>query len=528
MKKKNIVFLCYSRYVLFVAYCLKVLLHKNDVCTLIISDVINNENGIIEHIKKLGFWDRVIEFNENGIKIDQIVDNVKQFIESEEIDIFYTANILRCASHSFVHFLKANTEVNMFDEGIISLDLLGGYNFFETKVKRVGNIEFDFSRISKFYVFFPSITKKFGDVQVESINIARLLHQNIERFIEQLNELFDYHYVIKNKKIMFIDSDMASQGSITQEYENHCIDNIMKIVSVNQCIVKLKPSISQKMFEMKYSKYNLKFFNEGNVPFEVVYLNAMINNDLPELIIALPTTAIWNINLINQEMGIKNIDIVSLSAIMYKYFYSPGNGDDMMDKLQKYQTCFNSSYVVRLPKTWNELYEYINNKYDNYCKKEIKMWDTYEYEWLIQEYNRLSLLYMENEIRIRNSVLTKWVSMNIRGIKIEQFFLDKGIDNIILYGYGIFGKLFIEAIDGLKFKIQYIIKSTVTEKEKYINNIPIISVEEYSVQTKDSTIPILITAVGKETEIFHIINTRRIKNKVYRFMDIMKYFEYIS
>lgn len=524
--KKNIVFLCYSRYVLFVAYCLKVLLHKDDKCTLIISDVINNENGIIEHIKKIGLWDRVIEFKESGIEIEQIVDNVKQFIENEEIDIFYTANILRCASHSFVHFLKPNTEVNMFDEGIISLDLVGGYNFFESKVKQVGNIEFDFSRISKFYVFFPTITKKFADVQVIPINITKLLHQNIERFIEILNELFDYQYVKKNKNIIFIDSDMASQGSITQEYENHCIDNIMKIIPTSQCIVKLKPSISQKMFEMKYSKYNLEFFNEGNVPFEVVYLNAMINNDLPKLIIALPTTTIWNINLINQEMGIKSIDIVSLSAIMYKYFYSPGNGDDMMHKLQKYQTCFNNNYMVRLPKTWNELYEYIKTKNVNNCKKEISMWD--EYEWLIAEYNRLALLYMKNDTWNRNSILTKWVSMNSRGIRIEQFFLDKGIDKIILYGYGVFGKLLIEAIDGLKLKIQCIIKSIVTEREKFINNIPIISVEEYSAQTKNITIPILITAVGKEKEILNIINTWKIKNKVYRFTDIMKYLDGIS
>lgn len=523
MKKKDVVFLCYSRYVLYVAFCLKNLLHNNDSCTLIISDVIVNENGIIEHIKNLGFWDRVIEFKENGIEPEQVMYHVKQFIENEKIDIFYTANILRCASHSFVHFLKSDTEVNMFDEGIISLDLMEGYMFFKPKVKRVGNIEFDFNRISKFYVFFPKITKRFENVEIVSIDIARLLHQNTIQFIEDLNQLFHYKYVIKNREIMFIDSDMASQKSITQEYENHCIDNIMRLVSAKHCIVKLKPSISQKMIDVKYGKYNLKFLDEGNVPFEVVYLNAIMNHDLPKLIIALPTTAIWNINLINQEMGIQNIDIISLAAIMHPYFYAPGNGEDMINKLQKYQTCFDKNYLVKLPATWNEIYKYINKEYADLCNNGVQMQNNDEYEWLIKEYNRLAFSYMENEINIRNQILTKWVSFNSRGIKIERFFLDKGIETIILYGYGIFGKLFIESIDRSKLDIQYIIKSAVADNEKCIGNISIISADEYSVQMMNDTVPILITAVGKEIEVIEMIKIMHIKNRIYQFMDIMEY-----
>lgn len=522
LSKKRVVFLCYSRYTIFVAYFLKRLFHERDYCILVISDVIKNENGIIQNIRQTGIWDEVVELKESGVDPCEVEKKVQKFIEEVTMDIFYLANVLRCASHFFIKHIGNDITVNMFDEGIISLDLISGYEFYKRRGLPNGWIEFDFDRIDNFYVLFPKITHKIGKAQIHMIHWEDVVKVDMYKCVNELNRLFNYSYVKIPKEIMFIDSDMAAQGSITQEYENHCIDNVMRFIDATNCVVKVKPSISRAMLEMKYGKYNVSILKGGQVPFEVIYLNCVLHGDVPRVIVSLPTTAIWNVNLINQKLQVNDTNIISLAKIMYEYFYYPGNGDEMLDKIFRYQQCFKEPYCVQLPNTWQEFYEYFSNKYMWLCSRDRNEVD--EYDWILDEYKKVTLERELSNYDMRFIVLRKWLGLNLRGKRLEEFFLKQNIDKIILYGYGIFGKLFLTSMVESDLKIQYILKTVVSDGEKKYNSISVLSIDEYA-NIKDTSIPMLITAVGKEKEVMNIIREKGIENPLYTFKDMVSFWD---
>lgn len=495
---KNILFFCYSRYVIFMAYLLRKQLGEENTYTLLISDTIEKENGIAEYLNELGIWQKVSLFHEKGRTSEEVKNAIAEYIQNNSIDVFFVSHIMRCSSHWFVKMLPNDTEVNLFDEGIISLDLLNGYKYWSRRGLPSGWPEFDFERINNFFVLYPSITKSVGKAKIRALDLDRLLKSNLEGIVNELNLMFNYTYEPIEEDIVIIDADIAVQGSVTQEYENYCVENMLRDLDIEKCIVKIKPSVSERLINEKYGKYNLKFMNNGVVPFEVIYLNCIIHNQLPKMFIAFPTTLLWNLILINQILQIASCKMISIANIMKDYYHVPGNAEDMMERIKQYQRCFGSEYMVELPETWSGYVECIRNV--SLSNEEMLSIERSEKKWLLNMYHHnLNNSGTSDFFKKRSTVLYKWLRAVYEEKQFSSFFEQEGIDKIVIYGSGEFALLLYQELKNSNVQITDVIKTTVGEEEYFYTH-RVIDLQAYMEKHYKKNVPVVLTAVGRENE----------------------------
>jgi len=495
--KKNIVFLCYSRYVIFVAYLLKRLLGEENIYTLMISDTIGNENGIIDYMKTIPIWDKVEVIKEKGRPYPEVKEQIDSYIRKTKIDCFFVAHIMRYSSHYFLEALPEKVEVNFFDEGSISVDWLSGYRYWTRNGLPKGMPEFDFNRAENFYVLFPEATAEIGRAKIEGIDIGAVLNDNLEKTVADLNLIFRYEYEPIGKEIVVIDSDIAKQGCVTQRYENYCVENTLRELDLEKCTVKIKPSVSEELKKEKYGAYPVTFMKNGVVPFEVVYLNCVLHGDVPKLFVAFPTTLIWNMILINQTMGLRPNKIVSVANIMRDGHFVPGNAEDMMQRISAYQSCLREEYRVEFPRTWAEYAQCIRE--GEVTREEIKELEEREKTWLWGEYKELLNRKVDNgvEARYRSRMLMKWLQMKYRGYSLASFFKKRNISDFALYGSGEFAELIMQELKGQGIEPTAVVKTECNEGEVFWGY-KVLTLDEYAKTKHALQCPIFLTAVGKE------------------------------
>ena len=512
IKKQKVVFLCYSQYVIFIASILREVYHIEDHCSLIVSDVIENGHNLVEHIKQSEFWDDVLLLPEKDKSPDEIHFEVDKYLSEYSIDIFYTSHIMRCASHYFVHILPPdNVKINMFDEGIISLDIIGGYKHWDERVNRMGWYEFEFSKVREYYVLFPEITTAFYDVKIKKIDISKI--SNNKTFLSKINQMFEYEYESFRKPYIIIDADLAKQGEISSEVEVYCAQKMIDVIGKDNCAIKIKPSETKEVLEKKYGKEQIEYITNGKVPFEIVFLNAIAKGDIPKCIVAFPTTLIWNLALIAGEFDGVTLNVISIAKIVSKFYYIPGSAYEMLKKIQAYQNCLKTK--IALPESWDELYELIHQN----IAKNYKPIDD-ENKWLLQEYNRIQY----NRVRRCNYSQENYYLRSLLAEHdnarrmVEQFVRKNVIDKIVLYGTTFFAEKMFGLFEEVNVEILYVIKTYVNEEEIFHEK-TVISFSDFMNMKCD--VPIIICAVDKAIEINDIIKNYKISNKAYMLKEIL-------
>jgi hypothetical protein len=490
--KKNVYFLCYSRYVIMVAYLIKKQYHESDSCTLILSDELAQMENLVSDLKESGLWERVEVIAEKGRTAEAVYSAVDTYIDTHEIDIFYTSHIMRYASHYFVHRLPEETHIYMFDEGIISLDIINGYREWKEKTNKENLIEFDFSRIEKYFVFFAPITKSFARVEIIQIELDRILAQ--KEIVNELNLLFGYEPEPVDRQYIIIDADIAAQGDVTKEYENYCAKKIVRCLGTGRCLVKIKPSEDLHEVKEKYGEDCL-FLNSGRVPFEVIYLNWVVSGFCPRYIIALPTTLIWNIARINDMLRVDGVTIVSIARMMSAFYFSPDVSGRMLKKLEDYQSCIERKESIYLPDSWEAFYKIVGLPGDAADD---------EKEWLIRAYNK-RMMEQSDAVKIwkkKTNTLLKIVKCRDFREKILTNLGLKDGKQLYLYGTGDFAELLCSILE--PEMIAGFVKTTPKENETFDGK-SVLSCDELP---NEKNVIVLNTAVGFEEEVKNALADR--------------------
>jgi hypothetical protein len=344
-----------------VAYVIKKQYHNMDKCILVIGDELSQLDELVPNIRKCNLWSQVDVIEEKAKTPEAIYATVDEYIETHKIDVFYTAHIMRYASHYFVCKLPNETHVNMFDEGMISLDIVNEYKSYSCKMHRNNLVDFDFGRIEKFYVFFAAITKTFGNVEIVQIGFDKLLFG--KETLKEFNLLFDYIPEGVEQENIIIDSNVAQNMDVTQEYEDYCAKKIVEALGKHNCTIKIKPHQDLKEIYRKYGA-ECSLINNGRVPFELMYLNWIERGDYPKKLIAFSTTLIWNIAKINDTLGIHDVQIVSVAKIMSKYYLSSEIAARMLGELEGYLSCLKEKDNIFLPEDWNSFYDCIGKAHE--------------------------------------------------------------------------------------------------------------------------------------------------------------------
>lgn len=500
----KVVFLAYSRYVIMISYIVKKLYHNNDYCTLLISDEMENENGVIEIISKSNIWDEVLTLSEkNNQKLYEKIDNI---IECSIIDVFYFGHICRRGAHYFVHKLNNDTEINMIDEGMSSIDIYGTYEqCMKNQYKEGYALEFD--KITNYYVLYPDITKPFYNVKIKKIEIEKF-SENFMEVIRELNSIFGYKQKRYEKKCIIIDSGIGYVNIIPQFIEEYLINIVMGVINKKSCIIKAKPSSSAIYLSEKYEKYCCSFFEDCSIPFELLYLNMYVENDLPEIIIAFPTASVWNIILLNKLLKHCNTKIIIMQRIMFNYYL-----DDLLrieeEKKFNLLASFSQMENVFIPQSYIELFGMLNKKYNN------------QNEWIIKKtFLEYKKIFIQNNINFckKNFLLTCYRNQNFCS-RLEKYLDSVGIRKVIIYGTGEIADIICDILEKLDIEIVLFVEKNVTNKmyrKREVWSIKNIIDEKFEIY------PIIISSIGYEMEIINDLNILSIKNKVILLGELMR------
>ncbi len=111
-----------------------------------------------------------------------------------------------------------------------------------------------------------------------------------------------------------------------------------------------------------------------------------------------------------------------------------------------------------------EAIDYAKRNYNKYIEKYIKLHES--------KVNRVS-----TEARNRHyfTIFEKWIDFQYKGLRLQDYFLNKGYSSIAVYGYGSLAKLVETELKGTPVKIEYVIDKN---KEKIDCNFPVFDLED--------------------------------------------------
>lgn len=122
-------------------------------------------------------------------------------------------------------------------------------------------------------------------------------------------------------------------------------------------------------------------------------------------------------------------------------------------------------------------------------------------EW--QERYRQMYLKNEKDVFLRD-IIDRWMSFREKGIKLTDF-LDRGIKNIAIYGYGLLGWHFLEETKNTDLIVKYII-----DRKKIVENIGI--PQFFPGDDLPSVDAVIVTAVYCYGEVYQLLKTRGVQN----------------
>ena len=512
------VFVCYTEYTLFTAMILRKAYQIDDNCVLVLmGDMANQIKGNIENVRNNTNWDEIIIIDERDKS--QSIHDVDNLVSSHNIGIIYIAHIAVLLTHYLTNILSDDVEINMYDEGVSSLEIEKVY----LQLNQVGDISaeypFRFDRVKNYYVLYPEVTSYNLIKNVKDIGLSSLSKQEIEQLLCECEAIFGYHFSdIHIKKVLFIDEPLASIGLMTENAEKHYISTIFRFIPAKEAIIKEKPSRGKVLIsrEERFPFDGISYFDEKNIPFEIIYLYLMLKGLTPKLVINNGSSLGYNIALINKAFNNKNCIVISTELIERKFIIDEikDHSINVVNKMKKY---FEENPFLQFPQTWEEFCNIVNRVNEGTTQCGIDYKD--EYRWLINEYESL----IDNEIvpdRIRGGFIG--IAYDICGLHFQKreladLFLDRCHKEIYIYGTGLISKLITNELNDGKIGIKGYIRTMAADGESFAGK------EVYLPSTiPDPSLPIFIAVHNKDREIIELLHKQGIKSEILTISELFK------
>jgi len=173
-----------------------------------------------------------------------------------------------------------------------------------------------------------------------------------------LNFLFGYKHEEIKEEVIYVDQYLSDCKLLDYEYEKFIIKNVMNICGIKNIIVKQHTSLFSSE---KYKEYKeIKFYNNVNIPWEVVIMNEIYNNESflnNKILIGYNSTMLINTLILQRDYKSK-----CNAIFLYNIFQDVCGenykiaADILCNKLLK-----NNYRNLYLPKTFFELKQIVKN-----------------------------------------------------------------------------------------------------------------------------------------------------------------------
>lgn len=286
MSNKVICFTCFTIQNIFISYLLTKTIYKNDYCILILSDWNCSRvyRNIIENSKDI--WDKVVLIEEAGKmtkseRFKKINDQLIK-IDFSNIDVIHyfqmNQNSYLNVLFSYIH---CNTKVIITVYTASTYYIKEYINFAKEYYKRRNeDININTKRINEVWVYDKNLF--IGDkynIKIKDIEIFKYLRNKnmLNNFCIDLNKIFNYTNHNLNYDVVFLDQYLKRYFQNDME-EMRLMESIISTLFDKKVLIKLHPSVNTEID--KYDNYNVSIIKENTVPWEVILLNEINNNNL--------------------------------------------------------------------------------------------------------------------------------------------------------------------------------------------------------------------------------------------------------
>lgn len=362
-KEKTILFYCTSVYQMLIFLIMTELRYKQ-YRNIVILDENLSKKMKLEYAGE--YFDEVIILSQKASEYE---------IESKLANIMSTNEVIQFAFSTWGAYggkiydlIPSPIPVVLLDEGASTCE----YKKFMSYVKK----DIDFSKINEIWLMDPNISQNDKTVPEYKIPLEEICN-DIERFrlfLSVVNKVFNYKNVPIEGDTLFFDRYLVQLGRIPVKYERFVLESLQDMLGNAKLAVKLHPFENREIAKWRYRNMNVSFFEQAEIPWELVVLNYMytfqadgVRNGFPKLLMATNTTTLFTTQSLLRTID-WDVSVIYINKIVSHLQH------DMENVATKTLECYKDIYPDRplyLPSNWTELYENIclclsENKYDSH------------------------------------------------------------------------------------------------------------------------------------------------------------------
>jgi len=330
--QKIVLFKASSPFTVFTAIFISTLYYHTDYKILLLEQFIYD--GFDKKAIELGFFDEVILLVEADKSVVCVENVVKNFLNKyNRIDDYFMNTFSDCYSVMIAYLLKGKANLHIFPEGGTTVHLRETIDLI---LKNAEYVSKDEDRLS-FFKKYPIDLDMFDYTWLYDMEIPQGLdnlvskHINSQDFFERrdaldvllkLNDLFKYENSTISD-VYFMETFLPGTDYLDYEVEKQITDVLFELLIDRKIAIKPHPPNSSIPFtKSKYRQDNVCILENADVPWELIFLNAVINGKKELTIITLLLESTYVMTTIALMPSDFTLNLVILSEIEKQHMSS--------------------------------------------------------------------------------------------------------------------------------------------------------------------------------------------------------------
>ncbi len=366
--KQTVVFRCHTPFTIFTASIIGEIYYKDDNRVLLTS--YGKNTGFYDRIVCSGLFEEVYSFKEDSPFVEDVEKEVSEFLEKyPRIDVFFTYLFSDRYSALIAHKVANKAKVCIMPEGSSVI------NFKERMEMLYQEAYGKIRQLKIFYEKYPLDLQLFSELwlydekmvdgelplRTKEILFSQLETKDRLSLTKKMNILFDYQEDdLGLYDIIYLDDNLSERGWMYTEYERLLLEYFFHQTEEKKILVKPHPGQDISYEEQKFNYPNATIFSRPDIPWELLYINAMnANRENSVVIVSMwMSTAIYSsLKLTGDHNRVIVLSFVKMGNLYYNDLLEKSNelSSIYYEKIEDY---FHNVRLL-LPKDEDELFKAI-------------------------------------------------------------------------------------------------------------------------------------------------------------------------
>ncbi len=327
MKKDKVVFKCHTPYTLFTAAIIGNLYFDKSVKLLIATKYLTSrfKNRMIQS----GLFDEIYCFDESVKDISKTEKQVDDFIDKNcDIKYFFACVLDDPYTVMMIEKLHNKSKIELFPEGASVNQLVEVLEIVHNKVygrEKYNNDFFDeyymdYKKVDKLWLYDLKMYHSRIKLELKEIDKEAIWNNN-NQIIDKLNYLFDY--VVSDEitsNYIYLETGMVEENRVLHIKQKEVEGLLFQLLYNNMIVVKPHPGQNMNYIKSEFNYKNAIIYSKLDIPFELIFINNLKNNEDLTIITPYFCTAINSVVSFVSEDKRKKIHILILYKMLENYY----------------------------------------------------------------------------------------------------------------------------------------------------------------------------------------------------------------